>query len=495
MSEGSLYDVTFENEGPMGINLESSSDGKDAFVVSSEHPDVKVGHCLMAVNGEALEGLSFENILEKVGSATWPRTLSFTTSTRSASTNGSATKLPLPDDFFKDLVDLTGQEEEEIKSYMESQLAAALAFVEADPETHGMKKATESDGIQVFLGNKTDAEGEETQLVLSKVQIPINAEVMMNVAVTDTTSEYKRIFKMLDPMFGDGKVLHLIPKDYTRYGGKTVRSENLQLPLVSVKWGAFVLPFPLYNRDFVFCEYTCWAENGYGVSLCMSIPKITARVQNLEESHQIVRGHMGTTGYFWKNTAGSDPKKPMGKNSMSIDLTYLLQINIKGSIPKWASNLVGPQQGLNVKRVRDYALKQRELATIFFDDNTELNGVEALTAVVEKGTSFSSTIEIKEGCELVYEWVLEDLDVVFSITGPDGAVLVAPDSFTCNISNNTPKQGRFVAEKSGVFTLTWDNSSSWFTSKTVYYHHTMVDPKDPTPWYKWPTLEEALSAE
>ena len=480
----------------MGIELESTEDGQDAFVVSSSNARIKPGHALVAVNNQALEGLSFEDILEKVSGAPWPRTLSFSSQTRSgAARNESAGALPLPDHFFSKVAALTEQDEAEIKAFMNSHLAEALRFVTSAPESNGLRKATESDGIEVFLGNKLDGEGEEVQLVLSKVQIPIPSDLMMNAAVTSTRGEFKRIFTMLDPMFGDGDVVHVIPKTYARYGGKSVRPEHLSLPLYSVKWGAWVLPFPLYNRDFVFCEYTCWADNGYGVSMCMSIPKVSKTVPSLEESHHIVRGNMGMTGYFWKNTEGSDPKKPMGKNSMSIDLSYLLQINVKGAIPKWAVNLVGPQQGLNVKRVKDYALKQRELATIFFDENTELNGFESLTATVDKGTTFESKVFVPEGHTLVYEWVLEDHDVFFAIKGADGADIVPSKSHACTIKNRKPLQGRLRAPASGTYTLIWDNTGSWFTGKTVYYHHVVLDPSDTLPWTKWPKLKECLAME
>lgn len=34
--------MTFEEEGPMGIDLESSDDGMDAYVVSSKNTTIKV---------------------------------------------------------------------------------------------------------------------------------------------------------------------------------------------------------------------------------------------------------------------------------------------------------------------------------------------------------------------------------------------------------------------------------------------------------------------
>jgi len=484
--------VVFSREGPLGINLESSDDGLNAYVVSSESEKIKPGHLLMAVNNEPLEGLSFDDILDKVGKASWPRTLSFSAVQRGDVGSAEGT-LPLPDDFFKEIADLSSYDEEEIKEFMQSHLANALKFVKMPPEDHGMRKATESDGIQVYLGDKLDSENEQVQMVLAKVQIPIPANLMMNAAVTCERSEFKRIFTMLDPMFGDGDVLHLIPKDYKRYGGKTERPEHLNLPLYSVKWGAWLLPFPLYNRDFVFCEFTTWAE-GYGLSMCMSIPRITATVPDLEESHGIVRGNMGMTGYFWKDTDGSDPRKPVGENAMSIDLTYLLQINVKGSIPRWAVNLVGPQQGLNVKRVRDYALKQRDLLTHFFDENTELNGFEVREALVEKGKTFEKTIHVPEGFELVYEWICEDSDALFSIKAPDSSFILEPKSYDCNLITK-PFHGRFKATQEGVYTLVWDNTSSWFSNRTVYYHQVVVDPNDPLPWPEWPSKAEILAAE
>ena len=145
--------------------------------------------------------------------------------------------------------------------------------------------------------------------------------------------------------------------------------------------------------------------------------------------------------------------------------------------------------------MRDYAIKQRNLATLFFDKNTELNAFESLSETVEKGTKFEVKIPVRAGCELVYEWILEDHDIYFSVLAPDGSPLVAPASHACNVKNETPYQGRLTAATTGDYSLVWDNSGSWFTAKTVNYHQVAVDPEDPVPWTKWPTLAEARAAE
>ena len=400
---------------------------------------------------------------------------------------------PFPDDFFSYLADLTNQEEQMIKEFMNLQVTQAIEFVKRKPEENGLTLATESDGVRVYLGNKKDTEDEDLQLVLSKVEIPVAADLMMNAAVTSSRCEFKQKFRMLDPMFEDGNILHKIPRNYDRYNGKTMRLENLNLPLYFVKWGAWNLPFPLSNRDFVFCECTCWAPDGMGVSMCISIPKITATVKSLEQSHSIVRGNIGMTGYFWKNKEGTDPKKVVGENAMAIDLTYVLQINVKGYIPRWAINLVGPRQGLNVKRVREYALKQRDLSHIFLDQNLELNGMEIKEELIIAGKKFEVQLWVNVNFELVYEWILEDHDIRFSIKGPDGEYAVAPASHSCNRKLGNSYHGRTTASVAGNYTLVFDNSSSWFTSKIVFYHCMSVDPNEEMPWPIWPTQKEALA--
>jgi len=477
----------------MGIELESSDDGSDAFVVSSGRPEIFPGHILVAVNDKALEGRTFDEILGIVGEASWPRKLSFSNVTRNV--QGASNNLPLPDGFFSEFTGFTADEEAEIQNIMQEKLAEMVNYAQTSPESNGLTKSLESGGCEVYLGDKLDSENEKVQLILSKIKVPISAEFIMNACLTADRKSYVKLFSMIDQMFADGYVLGTIPSNFDKYGGAGARPDRLKLPLYTLKWGCWKIPFPLYDRDFVFCECTTRMEDGTGASLCMTIPKFSNRIRNLEESHKIIRGHMGMSGFVFKDTAGTDPYKPAGTNSMSTDITYMVQINVKGSLPRWAVNLAGPLQGLNVKAIRDYAMIQRDLTMLLFDVEQQLNGFEVLTAVASKGTFVTSKLFVKEGFECVYRWITEEHDITFSVSGPDGEVVVPPTSHTCTMGNKTPCAGRFLAANTGEYEFKWDNSSSWFTSKKVHYHQVSIDPADPLPWRQWGSLADALAVE
>ena len=51
------YEVVFTDSGPLGIDIESSEDGKDAYIkLSTIKSEIKPGHMLTAVNNEPLVG-------------------------------------------------------------------------------------------------------------------------------------------------------------------------------------------------------------------------------------------------------------------------------------------------------------------------------------------------------------------------------------------------------------------------------------------------------
>ena len=139
-------------------------------------------------------------------------------------------------------------------------------------------------------------------------------------------------------MFVDGQVLYKIPSDYQRYPPNAEHTaDNLQLPFLSVKWGVFALPFPLYKRDFVWCELTCYAKDGSGVCLAISHPLLDQLVPEQAELG-LVRGAINMSGYLWKDKPGVDQRDP---SQMACDITYLLQVDPKGDLPAWAVNLTG----------------------------------------------------------------------------------------------------------------------------------------------------------
>jgi hypothetical protein len=459
------YDVIFPAE-PLGIDIESSEDGRDAYVRSCTTPSIKSGHMLVAVNDEPLVGMDFDAILDRVKNAPFPKRISFSTKKRVLEKNmGEA--LPLPDDFFAKLPPLSQAEEDMIKTFMDSKLQEALKLASASVEELELVPVKEASGVTIHTKSTP---GSNVKLVRAKTQVNIAADLFMYAALAPDNQGFKRIFSMLDPMFRDGQVIYKIPKDWTRYGGKTEVAENVNLPFYSVKWATYALPFPLWWRDFVFCELTTWAPGGVGVSLAMSMPRITEKVPSLEGSHHLVRGELLMSGYVWKNVEGSNPQQPEGPGHMQSEITYLLQVEPKGDLPAWAVNLTGAVQGMNCLRVVEYAEEQRRLVLLMFKQNPELNRVEVIKLDVPKGEVQSVAFEVQEeGREILVDWILEDNDVSFSIRGPDGSALVAAPKQASNMGTDAYHM-RVKAKAKGVHRFEFDNSYSWFTNKRVYYH-------------------------
>jgi len=466
MADVDAYDVVFEKEGPMGIDIESSEDGMDAYIRSSTNPKIQKGHMLVGVNDQPLRGLKFEEILEKVKSSKHPRKLSFSAKRREEESAMEAT-LPLPEDFFAKLPPLSAEDEVAVKKFMDSNLKEAIRMVTTKPEDLGLKLLQESSGVTI---HSLQNEG-GVNLVRAQTRVPIAADLFMYAALAPDNESFQRIFTMLDPMFRDGHVIHRIPKDWTRYGGKDETAENVNLPLYSVKWAAYALPFPLWWRDFVFCELTCWTPEGYGVSLAMSLPRITEKVPSLEDSHKLVRGSIGMSGYVWRNVPGSDPHKPTGEGHMMTEITYLLQVEPKGVLPPWAVNLTGAQQGMNCLRVVRYAEEQRRLVLKMYDENTELNRTEVMVKTIPKGEALEIPVEVSAaGKTIIVDWILEDNDISFSIIAPDGEKLVNVEKATHNMSGK-PYFGRIKTKVKGKHIMRFDNTYSWFTAKKLYYHY------------------------
>jgi hypothetical protein len=465
------YDVVFEKEGPLGIDIESSDDGMDAYIRSSSNAKIQKGHMLIAVNDQPLTGLKFEEILDKVKNAKHPRRLSFSSKRREEESKmADSADLPLPADYFCKLPPLKADEDTLVKEFMDSNLKEAMRMATATPESLGLKLLQESQGVTIHVLQKEGG----INIVRARTVVPIAADLFMYAALAPDNESFQRIFTMLDPMFRDGHVVHKIPKDWTRYGGKEEVAENVNLPLYSVKWAAYALPFPLWWRDFVFCELTCWTPDGYGVSLAMSHPQISEKIPSMESSHNLVRGSIGMSGYVWRNLPGTDPHKPMGEGSMMTEIIYLLQVDPKGILPPWAVNLTGAQQGMNCLRVVKYAEEQRRLVLKMYEENTELNRTEVMMKDIPKGESFELPFEVNAaGKNIIVDWVLQDNDISFSIIAPNGEKLVSVDKGAFNMGSK-PYFGRFKANVKGKHVFKFDNSYSWFTAKKLYYHYLVL---------------------
>jgi hypothetical protein len=126
------------------------------------------------------------------------------------------------------------------------------------------------------------------------------------------------------------------------------------IPLVQITWAAFMTPGPIWNRDFCWLQYVTGTKDSRGrdaaVCACESID--FDQCQDLQKSHSFVRGAICTTGYIYTEIEG----KPN-----DVMITYVVQVDPKGAIPKWVVNLVASEQGENAGRVRD---SSEEICTV-----------------------------------------------------------------------------------------------------------------------------------
>eukprot|EP00696_Hemimastix_kukwesjijk_P008744 gnl/Hemi2/21048_TR6989_c0_g1_i1.p1 gnl/Hemi2/21048_TR6989_c0_g1~~gnl/Hemi2/21048_TR6989_c0_g1_i1.p1 ORF type:complete len:227 (+),score=51.33 gnl/Hemi2/21048_TR6989_c0_g1_i1:88-768(+) len=119
---------------------------------------------------------------------------------------------------------------------------------------------------------------------------------------------------------------------------------------------AFKLPFPMTDRDFVWLAYddvvdqtgnptpTGNTVDKIGVSIGWSIEH-----PSVPENSSFIRGSINVSGYIWTP----------GVEAGTCNLSYIVQCDPHGWIPKWVVNLVAADQAENVKRVQKY-FKQRQ---------------------------------------------------------------------------------------------------------------------------------------
>ena len=113
------------------------------------------------------------------------------------------------------------------------------------------------------------------------------------------------------------------------------------------------------------------------------------------------------------------------------------------------------------------------MVLLMYKENEELNRAEVFKLAVDQGQSAQLDVDVPSGKTLVFDWVLSQHDIAFSIHGIDGLVEDYGKQ-ECNTKNATPYHGRFQPDKGGVYSLVFDNSYSWFTGKLVNYHYLVV---------------------
>jgi len=127
-----------------------------------------------------------------------------------------------------------------------------------------------------------------------------------------------------------------------------------------VYYARFKLPFPLSNRDFVWynCDIVESLESSsttstesegpakkraYAIGISIHHPDVA------EKEKGFVRGDIMTSGYLME-PGDEDPVN-------TTKLSYVVQVDIKGIVPTWITNLVAADQALNVARVINHFVK------------------------------------------------------------------------------------------------------------------------------------------
>jgi len=91
-------------------------------------------------------------------------------------------------------------------------------------------------------------------------------------------------------------------------------------------------------RDFCLENLVVMLDEGTVLSLAQSVERL-----DVPEKPPFVRGTVLASGYLAKS---------IGQNR--CELTYVVQVDPKGWLPKWVVNLVAVDQTDNVTRIADY---------------------------------------------------------------------------------------------------------------------------------------------
>lgn len=108
-----------------------------------------------------------------------------------------------------------------------------------------------------------------------------------------------------------------------------------------VYYAAYKVAWPLSSRDFCYSCSDWFRDDGVAILAANSMPHRDAP----DPIGKYVRGRILTSGYVLR---------PSPDDPYSCSVTYMVQVDPRGSIPTWAVNMVAADQALNVARVRDH---------------------------------------------------------------------------------------------------------------------------------------------
>lgn len=199
----------------------------------------------------------------------------------------------------------------------------------------GFEYVCTKSNVDIYQGIKP---GSQVHLIRGSTRVKASKEESIALMIAPTTESFRHLFRMIDVNFKDGLVLHKFPT--------SCKADGDHLPFYSIKWAIMgtPVPSPIWDRDVCWLEYADiihdneGKEIGFGVGSSITRPECP----NLEH-HKLVRAEIACTGYVFKK-CDDDPGY--------MDVTYIIQADPKGLIPKWAVNKFAWQQALNVVRIK-----------------------------------------------------------------------------------------------------------------------------------------------
>lgn len=208
----------------------------------------------------------------------------------------------------------------------------------------------ETQGVSLFRG---DSNGSVIPDVRAVGKITATMDEVMDMIICDTTAEYRTMSKKFNDDFLDGQVIHtIIP-----------RTEDHPNRYMGIKWMALKSPKGFKTRDYCFLEYidVCRNKMGHraGFRVAQSIDMYDV-VPSLEETHDIIRGHMLRDCHIFSASG----------HRGSLKITHTIKLNPQGKLSNRVTRRMMEKSALNILNVEKYIEAER-ISQMRFVDVTE----------------------------------------------------------------------------------------------------------------------------
>jgi len=204
-----------------------------------------------------------------------------------------------------------------------NQLESAIDQFVCNTETpENWKFVKEEDRVTIYKGIVQECTIHKIKAI-TEIRHCTMAEIM------EFLSVFEKVMPLIDTMYESGSVLARLSASTNLFH---VKVKSPMWPLVS-------------NRDFVWLGTDKFLEKEkLGVGFAMSMDTDSLGF-HFPEQPGYIRGNVLESGYIWKQKQ-EDPSV--------IELSYVIQADVKGMIPMWLVNRVTLEQSLNVARIRRY---------------------------------------------------------------------------------------------------------------------------------------------